>query len=186
MQFPGQTFHVTQHGIGSTPIFPRARDCETFLRYLREEMARSSWVCLGYALMRTHYHLLIRLEKPTLSSGFQRLNSRYAAYYNREHGRRGAFFERRYRAVLIESAAHRFEALRYIHLNALRAKACKRPEDHVWCDFGATMGLLPPDPIVDPEVSLAEFGEDLDEARRRYGIYLREADVRVRRGQTRV
>jgi Transposase IS200 like len=185
-QFPGQTFHVTQHGIGNAPIFTSDRDREMFLRYLADEVGRSDWTCLAYSLMRTHYHVLVRLAKTTLSSGFQRLNGRYASYFNREYGRRGVFFERRFRDVLVESEGHRYEVLRYIHLNAPRANACGRPEEHVWCDYASTVGLASPDPIVNPAESLEFFGPDLRRARRSYIAYVHEGDVRVRRGQTRV
>ena len=186
IQFPGQVFHVTQHGIGSEPIFRSDIDRETFLAYLGHEVGRSEWTCLAYSLMRTHYHVLVRLAKSTLSTGFQRLNSRYAMYMNRVYGRRGVFFERRFRSVLVESEAHRYEVLRYIHLNAPRANVCGLPEEHVWCDYAATVGMVDPDPIVDPRHALELFGPDLATARKAYLEFVNEADLRVRRGQTRV
>jgi hypothetical protein len=136
--------------------------------------------------MKTHYHALIRLQKLTLSSGFQRLNSRYAQAFNRVHGRRGHLFERRFRDVLVESESHRYEVTRYIHLNAPRANACTRPEEYPWCDYGSTVGLFERDPIVDPRAALELFGSDLPTARRRYRRYVEERDPRARRGLTRV
>jgi putative transposase len=178
-------YHVTQHGIDDHPIFRSDDDRERFLRFLVDEVARSEWQCLAYSLMRTHYHLLIRLLKCTLSSGFQRLNGRYAQSFNRVHGRRGHVFERRFNDVLVESDAHRYEVARYIHLNAPRAHACERPEDHVWCDYAATVGLVDRDPVVDPKLALELFGSDLRSARRAYRRFVSEPDPRVRRGQTR-
>ncbi|HST18233.1 MAG TPA: transposase [Gaiellaceae bacterium] len=183
---PGDTFHVTQHGVDDRRVFRDDVDRETFIRLLRDEVARSSWTCLAYALMSTHYHVLLRLNEPTLSSGCQRLNGRYAQAYNLRWGRRGHLFERRFRDVIVDSDAHRYEVTRYIHLNATRAHMCEAPEDHVWSDYGSTIGLLPPDPLVDPKVSLELFGDRLDVARRRYLAFVAEADPRVRRGQTRV
>jgi REP element-mobilizing transposase RayT len=186
IEIVGSVYHVTQHGIDEQAIFRTDPDRERFLTYLLDEVGRSEWQCLAYSLMRTHYHLLIRLTKLTLSSGFQRLNGRYAASFNRTHGRRGHVFERRFRDVIVESEAHRYEVTRYIHLNAPRANACARPEDHVWCDYAATMGLVGPDPVVDPRLALELFGKDLRSARRAYLRFLGEPDQRVRRGQTRV
>lgn len=184
-QLVGGIYHCVQHGINNLPIYRSDDDRQTFLRYLGEEIARSEWECLAYSLMRTHYHVLIRLTKETLSSGFQRLNGRYAQTFNLRYGRRGHLFERRFRDVLIESEAHRYEAARYIHLNAPNVDACTRPEDYPWCDFAATMGLTDPDPYVDPRKALDVFGDDLPTARRRYARYMAERDPRVRRGQTR-
>lgn len=186
IEIAGETYHVTQHGVDDRRIFRDDADRETFIRFLRNELVRSDWACLGYALMSTHYHLLIRIDKPTLSSGFQRLNGRYAQAYNLRHGRRGHLFERRFHDVLVESDAHRCEAMRYIHLNATRANMCASPEDHVWSDYGSTVGLVPRDLLVDPCVALEPFGDRLDVARRRYVAFVAEADPRVRRGQTRV
>ena len=186
IQFVGGVYHCVQHGVNDMPIFRGDPDRELFLAYLGQEIARSGWECLAYSLMRTHYHLLICLTKETLSSGFQRLNGRYAQAYNRVHGRRGHVFEGRFRDVFIESEAHRYEVTRYIHLNARRVHACERPEEHVWCDYAATVGLADPDPLVDARRALELFGDDLRVARRRYVRFVEEADPRVRRGQTRV
>ena len=185
IEIVGATYHVTQHGIDDRRLFRDDADRETFLRFFGDELARSSWTCLGYTLMSTHYHLLMRIEKPTLSSGFQRLNGRYAQMYNLRHARRGHLFERRFRAVIVESDEHRCEVMRYIHLNAPRANMCDSPEDHVWCDYASTVGLVARDPLVDPHVALELFGDRLDVARRRYMAFVAEADPRVRRGQTR-
>ena len=54
-------------------------DRQKFMDLVGEEIERSCWTCLGYSVVETHYHLVIRIEKLTLSSGFQRLNSRLRA-----------------------------------------------------------------------------------------------------------
>ena len=86
---------------------------------------------------------------------------------------------------MVESDSHRYEASRYIHLNAPRAGMCDRPEEHVWCDYGSTIGVRPSDPIVDAREALELFGDRLDVARRAYRAFVAEADPRSRRGQTR-
>lgn len=182
LQIIGGIYHCTQHGINDLPIFRSDDDRQTFLGYLGEEIARSEWECLAYSLMRTHYHLLIRLTKKTLSSGFQRLDGRYAQTFNLRYGRRGHVFERRFRDVLVESDVHRYEAARYIHLNAPKVNASVSPEEYPWCDFAATMGLVAPDPYVDPGRALELFGHDLEAARAMYALYMAERDPRVRRG----
>jgi REP element-mobilizing transposase RayT len=185
IELPGATYHVTQHGIDDRKLFRDDVDREKFLAFFKDELARSRWTCLAYSIMSTHYHLLIRLETTTLSSGFQRLNGRYAQWFNHRYARRGHLFERRFRDVMAESDSHRCEASRYIHLNAPRAGMCDRPEEHVWCDYGSTIGARPSDPIVDARQALELFGERLDVARHAYRAFVAEADPRVRRGQTR-
>jgi putative transposase len=180
----GQTHHVTQHAIDDMALFRDDVDRERFLELLGDEVIRSEWTCLGYCLMKTHYHLLVRPRVTSLSSGFQRLNSRYARAFNRRHGRRGHVFEDRFRDRPIESEPHRLEAARYIHLNAPRAMAGQPPETYPWCDYGSTIGLYAADLVVDPRAALEPFGTDLKEARLNYRTYVEEADRRVRRRQT--
>jgi REP-associated tyrosine transposase len=181
----GEIYHVTQHGLDDTPLFRDDFEREAFLFKLSDEIARSEWTCLAYCLMRTHYHLLVRTQKPTLSSGFQRLNTRYAQVFNHRRERRGHVFEARFRDRIIESDHHRAEALRYIHLNPVRAGICDRPEEYEWSDYGATVGLYIGDFIVDTRAALEPFGANLKIARTNYRKFVAERDRRVRRGQTR-
>jgi REP element-mobilizing transposase RayT len=180
----GQAYHVTQHGIDDMALFRDDVDRERFLMLLADEAAQSSWTCLAYCLMTTHYHLLVRPNKATLSSGFQRLNGRYARQFNRRHNRRGHLFQDRFRDRLIESEAHRLEAARYIHLNAPRAIRDLAPESYPWSDYGSTVGLYGPDFVVDVRAALEPFGSDLEQARLNYRAFVDEADRRARRGQT--
>lgn len=185
LELPGRAYHVTQHGVDDRRIFVDDIDCDLFLRFLGEEIARSDWTCLSYCLMRTHYHLLVRLNKPTLSSGFQRLNLRYAIAYNKRQERRGHLFEGRYKDDLIESLGHHAEVTRYIHLNPVRAGICPEPEQYQWSDYGSTVGLYIGEFIVDTAAALEPFGSDVKQARATYQKFVREADRRVRRGQVR-
>lgn len=151
------------------------------LRLLREEVALSEWTCLAYAIMSTHYHILLRLEKPTLSSGFMRLNLRYARYYNNRYGLRGHVFERRFGSRIVEGPGDELETARYIALNPARANMCRLPEDYGWSSYGATVGFFPPDSIVDLASALAP----VDGSRAAYRRFVEEGDPRLRRGQVR-
>lgn len=185
LDIPGQICHVTQHGIDDRRIFVDDIDREMFLRFLSEEIARSDWTCLAYCLMGTHYHVLVRPNDSTLSSGFQRLNLRQAIWYNRRHERRGHLFEARFRDKIVDSLNHHAEAMRYIHLNPVRAGICDEPEQYQWSDYGSTVGLYIGDFIVETKAALEPFGSDLAEAQATYRQFVRERDRRVRRGQVR-
>jgi putative transposase len=182
LNLPDRQVHVIQHGIDDLPVFRDDEDRSAFLRLLGVELRRSDWRCLAYCLMTTHYHLVLEPLAPTLSTGCQHLNGRYAQGFNLRHGRRGHVFEARFRDVLIETESHLCEVMRYVHLNPTRAMPDVAPEDYPWSDYGSTVGLAPPDPLVDPTVALRPFGDELDGARRAYRAFVDEADVRVRRG----
>ncbi|HKU58768.1 MAG TPA: hypothetical protein VJP39_04110, partial [Gaiellaceae bacterium] len=129
--------------------------------------------------MTTHHHIVLMLQKPTLSSGFHRLNGKYARYFNRTYGRRGHAFEDRYRARLVETDLHRLEVVRYVARNPVKANMCELPEDYPWSGYGSIIGLHAPDSAIDLEAALAPFGG----SRRAYRMFVEETDPRVRRCQ---
>ena len=186
IELPGRIYHVNTKAVAGCKAFREDEDCETFLRLLRTEVERSGWSCLAYSLMATHYHLLLRLEKCTLSSGFQHLNGAYARAFNRKYGRRGALWQRRFYDVLVESDAHLFEVNRYIALNAPRAKVCARPQDHAWSSYASAIGLRPADPVVDETALLGPFGTTHQQARRRLRRFVEERDPSTRLSLTRI
>jgi len=178
---PGRQYHVFTNGVDGCDIFRDEEDFYSFLILLAREIRRSSWSCLSYTLMTTHYHLLIQLSEPTLSSGFQSLNSLYARSFNKRYGRRGALWRRRFKSVLIESEPQLHETHRYIAWNAPKVDLVKRPEDYRWCSYGAAIGLYEPDPLIHEGLLLQAFGRDTAEARRRLRAFVEQGDPRKRR-----
>jgi putative transposase len=75
IELVGQAYHVNGNAVDGCKLFRDDDDRETFLRLLATELERSEWTCMAYALMSTHYHLVLRPRKTTLSSGFQHLHS---------------------------------------------------------------------------------------------------------------
>jgi REP-associated tyrosine transposase len=183
---PGAYYHLSANALNDMPLFRDDLDRMRFYELLVEEVERSEWTLLGYTFMTTHYHLLLRLNKCTLSSGFQRLQSRYARRYNRRHNRRGPLWLRRFHDVMTVSERHLFEVIRYISLNAPRAGMAKRAEDWPWCSYGAAIGLHPPDPIVDEAAPLELFSPKAAVARKQLRKFVEEVDPRERWRQTRL
>ena len=177
----GAVYHVNGKAVHGVALFADEADRFLFLRMLADQAKRSEWRILKYSLMTTHYHLILRLEKPTLSSGFQRLNSIYARAYNRRHGRRGALWQRRFFDSIVETEAHLYESIRYVALNAPRAGACDAPENWPWSNYGSAIGRYPGDPVADERELLRLFG-----TREWLREYVEQADPRNRVSQTRV
>jgi REP element-mobilizing transposase RayT len=184
IEIAGVAYHVNAKAVHGTKLFTDEVDRAVFLALLQAEVKRSDWELLAYSLMTTHFHVLLRLREPTLSSGFQHLNGRYARAYNTRHGRRGALWQRRYFDAMIETESHLYETIRYIARNAPRAGACQAPEDWQWCNYGSAIGAFAPDPIVDEPMLLRLFGPSPSEAREGLRAFVEESDLRQRRGQT--
>ena len=186
IEIVGGIYHVNGKAVAGTKLFRDDEDRLDYLERLGREAKASDWTLLSYSLMTTHYHLLLRLNKSTLSSGFRLLNSSYAKGYNGRHDRRGALWQRRFFDSMIESDSHLFEAIRYIALNAPRGNAVAAPEDWAWCNYASAIGLAPPDPFVDEEELLGLFGTRPNVARTRLRAFVEERDPRTRRGLTSV
>ena len=180
VQKPGQLFHAYAHGVDECTIFRDDEDFLSFLGLVERECKLSGWAIVEYTLLHTHYHFLLELTQPTLSSGFQRLQSMYARSFNKKYGRRGALWEKRYDAVLIEHELHLFEVIRYIAWNAPKAGLCARPEDYAWCSYGAAVGVRPADRIADADRLLRHFGVDTTDAHRLLQALVDEKDPRGR------
>ena len=183
---PGGIYHINANSLHGMPLFRDDLDRARFHAMLTDELEESEWKLLMYTFMTTHYHLLIRIEKRTLGSGFKRLQSRYARSYNKRHGRRGVVWMKRFHDELVQSDWHLLEAVRYIALNAPRARMVEAAEDWPWCSYGSAIGVYWPDPIIDESVLLALFGRDREVARRRLKAFVEEKDPRVRWRQTNV
>lgn len=181
LQSIGDAYHVNIKAVTGVRAFPDHRHRDRFLELLRDEVANSDWRCLGYTILGTHFHVVVQLTDLTLSSGFQRLNSAYARWFNRRHGRTGALWQARFYDVLIESDFQFMEAQQYLALNAVRAGLVERPEDWQYCHYASLIGKYARDLLVDEDAILRVMARDRRTARARIQAYVEEPDRRVRR-----
>jgi REP element-mobilizing transposase RayT len=184
IEVAGAYYHVSCKAVDEIAAFRDDFDRYWFLQLFAKVAQRCGWSILEYTVMSTHYHVLVRLREPALSSGFQFLNGSYARWFNKRYARRGAVWSSRFDSRLLDSEEHLREALRYDARNAVRAGICERPEDWQWCSYGATIDGDPPDPLIDEEELLTLFGAPVPGARQRFREFVDEPDRRRRRSQT--
>jgi REP element-mobilizing transposase RayT len=141
LEFNDALYHVTSRGNERRPIFRTIRDRQTFLLFLGMAAERFCWSVTAWVLMTNHFHLVLQTPEPNLSKGMQWLNSAYANWFNRIHGRCGHLFQGRFKAFLIDGERYFADVLRYVVLNPVRAKMCERPEEYRWSSYRATAGL---------------------------------------------
>jgi putative transposase len=82
--------------------------------------------------MTTHYHLLLTAEQENLSKAMQRLNGKYARWFNGRHGRWGHLFGERFASWVVDDEDHFDNTVEYILQNPVRAGLCRRAEDWPW------------------------------------------------------
>ena len=136
----GGIFHVTSRGNRKTDVFLDDLARLRFLQMLARTITRSAWGCLAYCLMTNHFHLVVEMEKATLSEGMHWLNGCYAQWFNRRHGFKGHLFEDRFHSEVVESDAHLLELSRYLPLNPVRAGLCSHPGDWAWSSYREMLG----------------------------------------------
>jgi putative transposase len=173
IHFSGALYHVITRGNRRQGIFLDERDFKMFLTYLSDYKSRYSFHLYAYALMRNHLHLLVEVEEIPLGRIMQSLLFRYTRYFNRRHGEVGHLFQGRYKAILCDKDTYLLELVRYIHLNPVRAKVVRRPEDYVWTGHLSYVrngaGSL-----IDEALVLDQFGGRRSLGRRRYRLFVWE------------
>src|SRR5437870_204911 len=76
-------FHVYTHSVWAAELFRDDRDRVVFVRELSRAVNKAQWICVGFCLMRTHYHLVLDVDDGALPTGMHALNFRYAIEFNR-------------------------------------------------------------------------------------------------------
>lgn len=105
----------------------------------------------------------------TLSRGMKLLNSTCTQYFNRRHARVGhAFFQGRFKAVLVQKDANLLELARYIVLNPARAQRVRHCKDWPWSRYRATAGLSAAHACLTTDGLLAGFAKTRRIADERY------------------
>jgi len=173
IHFPGALYHVISRGNRRQGIFLDKKDWERFLAYLSDYKNRYAFHLYAYALMKNHLHLLLEVEDVPLSRIMQTLLFRYTRYFNRRHGEVGHLFQGRYKAILCDKDAYLLELVRYIHLNPVRAKMVKEPEDYRWTGHLSYLGGGADD-LIDEAFVLDQFCDKRSLGRRRYRRFVRE------------
>ena len=158
IELRGGVYHVINRGVDRTNIVRDDDDRHEWWRLFNRVALRCGWRVFAHVLMTNHFHVFLKLTATNLSTGMHDLESGYATLFNKRHGRTGALFEGRFKAVLVESEGHAWSLSRYIHLNpcrAMRGRVCDFSElaDKPSSNFTACHRPIPknrtPDPAFD-------------------------------------
>lgn len=171
---PGCIHHVTARGIEKRAIFHDDRDRSRFLELLEEVLLEGGATCFAWALMPNHFHLVVRTCDQPLRRLMARLNTAYAVGFNLRHDRAGHLFQNRYHSKIVENDEYLLTAIRYVHLNPLRAGIVPdlaTLESYPWTGYAGLMGQ---EAAKIPHVGtvLAAFAAEPNEARRRLKAFM--------------
>ena len=107
-----------------------SRDRSRWINWLFEARKRFDLSVLNYVVTSNHIHLLVRdTGNQTIQRSMQLIAGRTAQEYNLRKKRKGAFWEDRYHATVIDTESHLFRCLVYLDLNMVRAGVVGHPVD---------------------------------------------------------
>lgn len=85
---------------------------------------------VGYCLMPTHIHLILKqLKKNGISIFMGNVLNSYSRYFNLRHHRKGPLWESKFKNILVLEDEQLLHLIRYIHLNPVTAFLVDKPED---------------------------------------------------------
>ena len=173
---PGALHHIIARGIARGKIFKDDQDRRSFLDRLGAILVGAQTTCYAWVLIPNHFHLLLRTGAVPVATVMRRLLTGYAIYYNRRHRRYGHLFQNRYKSILCQEDPYFLELVRYIHLNALRAKLVEnlgQLDKYRYSGHSVLMGKGQED-WQDTDYVLRLFGERLISARRNYRNFVKK------------
>jgi REP element-mobilizing transposase RayT len=156
-------FHIWTHCVWAAPAYYRDDvDRLDFLRRLARVTAEGEWRCMGFCLMRTHYHLIVEVGDGVLPAAMQALNHGYACTFNRRHGSRGHVQSRRYGSRRIGGHEDLIVAYAYAMNNPVEAGLCSPASAWRWSSLSGTLGLRETSSFIDDGPVLGCFRRELD------------------------
>jgi REP element-mobilizing transposase RayT len=134
---PGVLYHVIVRGNQRRKTFLTEDDYQAYLEKLGRYRKRFGVIVYAYCLMPNHVHLLLETTSEPLSKFMQALQQSYTQHFNRAHRKVGHVFQGRYKAIVCDKDEYLLALVRYIHLNPVRAKIARKPEQYKHSGHGA-------------------------------------------------
>jgi len=157
IEVAGGLYHVITRGNNRRKIFRSRDDYLKFTDFVQQQKSKLPFYLYAYCLMPNHVHLLMEMRDDFVSRIMQRILTSYSQYHNRKYNKVGHVFQGRYKSILCQTDQYLGELVRYIHLNPVRAKIVRRPEDFEYSGHRAYLGLDRTG-LVDAELVLRHFG----------------------------
>jgi len=158
IQYPGAVYHVMNRGGSRHKVFIDEKDRQVFLNTIGEIHDRWGVEVFGWCLMGNHYHLCLRTPEGNLARAMRHLDGLYTQRFNRLHGRDGALFRGRYKAILVDKDNYLAQVVRYIHLNPLATGLVREPEKFMWSSHRFYLRLKKAPKWLRMREVMAEFG----------------------------
>ena len=133
---PNHVWHITHRCHKKEFLLKFAKDRQRWRFWLFEAKKRYGLCVLNYIVTSNHIHLLVRDRgQGEIAQSMQLIAGRTAQEYNQRKTRKGAFWEDRYHATVVDSEDYLARCMVYIDLNMVRAGAVKHPAEWDVCGY---------------------------------------------------
>jgi REP element-mobilizing transposase RayT len=129
-------------GIARRSMFERDADIRFFLSRVAKCVRLGLVEVHAYAILTTHFHMLVRSPVGRLADAMQRIQNEYSRWYNRRRKRDGTLVRGRFASKPVETELYRSTLVRYIDMNPIQARLVVRASDY---RFGSAFHYARPD-----------------------------------------
>jgi len=144
----GCYYHFYNRGNNRNVVFFEPENYDFFLR--RWEKYISPYLdTIVYALLPTHYHILVRVKtitktsevfktsevSPAISKALQKFSISYTKAINKRYERVGALFQGAYKVKPVSSVSYLLHLCRYIHGNPVKDGLVADPADWAYSNY---------------------------------------------------
>ena len=133
----GHIWHITHRCHKREFLLKFSKDRRRYLQWLRKAKKRYGMVILNYIVTSNLGHLLVADDGDRMSipRSIQLVAGRTGQEYNQRKDRKGAFWEDRYHATVVEAGRHFLQCLVYIDLKMVRAGVVAHPKEWIFSDY---------------------------------------------------
>lgn len=134
---PGYPQHIIQRGNSRQQILFDEEDYWFLWEKLLTAAEKYSCDIHAYALLPSHFHLLVTpWQDDGIGKLMQYAGRYYVQHFNRRYDRTGTLWEGRYRATLLDPGSYLLLCSRYVELNPVRAGFVDDPQAYDWSSYG--------------------------------------------------
>ena len=139
-----QVYHVINRGNARNKVFHKDDDYISFIRLLKEAIARHPVKLYAYSLMPNHFHFLMSpYQAKDLSSCMQWLMTSHVRRYHTHYGSTGHIWQGRFKSFIVEEDSHIITVDRYIEGNPVRGGIVTTAAAWPWSSHAESAGLIP-------------------------------------------
>jgi putative transposase len=133
---PGYVWHITHRCHQKEFLLKFSHDRKRYVQWLYEAKKRYGMTILNYIVTSNHIHLIVvDTGKDVIPKSMQLVAGRVGQEYNQKKNRRGAFWEDRYHATIVQTNRHLLSCMVYVDLNMVRAGAVAHPSEWDACGY---------------------------------------------------